>query len=115
MYTVPGIMVVPCGICAIKSLIIFVLHGGKPSIEYGMYLTIKEVIFAFDFKSSFLFYEICCRIISFIDTCTTRSSELFRFIVRHGLYYACMNSPLGRNASSSSFWFVLKGQLYLAY
>jgi hypothetical protein len=87
---------------------IFVLHGGELSIEYRICLAMQEGIFCFRSQIFCQFFdEIFRRIINFIYACTNCGSGLLLFVVRHGLYIACINSPLGRNASLCSLRFDL--------
>ena len=43
-------------------------------------------------------YDVLCqRILNFIATCHSSDSELNRFVIKHAVYYARAQSPLGRN------------------
>jgi len=43
-------------------------------------------------------YDVLCqRFLNFIATCHSSDSELIRFVIKHAVYYARAQSPIGRN------------------
>ena len=42
--------------------------------------------------------ELCCRTPRLLRSCLGSDSPIVSTVARHGIYYGCMHSPLGRNA-----------------